>query len=50
MAVLKLTEHDVTLTPFVANLSYPGLSNFFTKCVNLMREIALKVWRSCLRF
>ena len=25
----KSTEHDVTLTPFVADLSYPGLSTFY---------------------
>ena len=28
VAVLKLTEHDVTLTPFVAELSYPGAWTF----------------------
>ena len=32
MTVLKLTEHDVTLTPFVADLSYPGFSNFYEMC------------------
>ena len=31
VAGLMLTEDDVTLTPFVAELSYPGLSFFFTK-------------------
>ena len=45
VAGLMLTEHDVTLTPFVAELSYPGLSIFFTKCVRLVREMTLKVWR-----
>ena len=29
VAVLKSTEHDVTMTSFVADLSYPGLSNFY---------------------
>ena len=29
LVVLKSTEHDVTLTSFVADLSYPGLSIFF---------------------
>ena len=32
MAVLKSTEHDITLTSFVADLSYPGLSNFYIIC------------------
>ena len=32
VAVLKSTEHDVTLTSFVADLSYPGLSNFYIMC------------------
>ena len=32
VAVSKSTEHDVTLTPFVADLSYPGLSNFYRIC------------------
>ena len=32
VAVLKSTEHDVTLTSFVADLLYPGLSNFYIIC------------------
>ena len=32
VTVLKLTEHDVTLTPFVADQSYPGFSNFYEMC------------------
>ena len=38
MAVLKSTEHDVTLTLFVADLSYPGISNFYTVCEIDARE------------
>ena len=38
MAVLKSTEHDVTLTSFVADLSYLGLSNFDRLCGNDARE------------
>ena len=38
VAVLKSTEHDVTLTSFVADLSYPGLSNFYRMCGNDARE------------
>ena len=30
VGVLKSMEHDVTLASFVADLSYPGLSIFFT--------------------
>ena len=37
VGVLKSTEHDVTLTSFVADLSYPGLS-IFTEYVVMMRE------------
>ena len=29
VGVLKSTEHDVTLTSFVANLSNPVISNFY---------------------
>ena len=32
VAVLKSTEHDVTLSSFVADLSYPGFSNFYVMC------------------
>ena len=32
VTVLKSTEHDITLTSFVADLSYPGLSNFNIMC------------------
>ena len=32
MAVLKSMEHYVTLKSFVADLSYPGLSNFHITC------------------
>ena len=32
VAVLKSTENDVTLTSFVTDLSYPGLSNFYIMC------------------
>ena len=32
VAVLKWTEHDVTLTSFVADLSYPGISNIYIMC------------------
>ena len=38
MAVLKSTEHNVTLTSFVADLSYPGLSNFYIMCEIDARE------------
>ena len=34
----KSAEHDVTLTSFVAELWYPGLSNFNTMCKNVGRE------------
>ena len=30
VAALKSTEHDVTVTSFVADLSHRGLSNFYT--------------------
>ena len=52
VAVLKLMDHNVTLTPFVADLSltlsltyhWPTLDfQFFTKCVKLMQKMALKV-------
>ena len=32
MAVMKSTERDVTLASFVADLSYPGISNFYILC------------------
>ena len=32
VAVSKSTELDVTLTPFVGDLPYPGLSNFYKRC------------------
>ena len=32
VTVSKLTEHDVTLTPFVAELSCPELSNYYIMC------------------
>ena len=32
VAVLKWTGHNVTLTSFVAGLSYPGLSNYYMMC------------------
>ena len=32
VAVSKSTEHDVILTPFVANLLHPGLSNSYIMC------------------
>ena len=32
VAVLKSTEHDVTLTSFVADLSHPGISFFHVMC------------------
>ena len=38
VAVLKSTEHDVTLTLFVADLSYPGISNFYIMCEMYARE------------
>ena len=38
VAVLKSTEHDVTLMSFVADLSYPGLSNFYIMCEIDARE------------
>ena len=40
VAVLKSTEHDVTLTSFVADLSYSGLSNFYITCEIDAREDA----------
>ena len=40
VAVLKSTEHDVTLTSFVAYLSYPGLSFFNIMCEIDARECA----------
>ena len=38
IAVLKSTEHDVTLKSFVTDLSYPGLSNFYIMCEIDSRE------------
>ena len=38
VAVLKSTEHDVTLTSFVADLSYLGLSTFYIMCEIDARE------------
>ena len=38
VTVLKSTEHDVTLTSFVVDLSYPGLSIFYTMCEMNARE------------
>ena len=38
VAVLKSTEYDVTLTSFVAKLSYPGLSNVYIMCEIDARE------------
>ena len=38
VAVLKSTEHNVTLTSFVADLSYPGISNFYIMCEIDTRE------------
>ena len=38
MAVSESTEHDVTLTPFMADLSHPGLSNFYIMCEIDVRE------------
>ena len=38
VAVLKSTEHDVTLTSFVAALTYPGISNFYITCEIDARE------------
>ena len=32
MAGLNSKEHGVTLTSFVADLSYPGISNFYKMC------------------
>ena len=32
VTVLKSTEHDITPTSFVADLSDPGLSNFYIMC------------------
>ena len=40
MAVSKSTKNDVTLTPFVADLSYPGLSSFYIMCEIDSRESA----------
>ena len=37
VAVLKSTEH-VTLTSFVADLSYPGISHFYITCEIDARE------------
>ena len=38
VAVLKSTEQNVTLTSFVADLAYPGLSNFYIICEIGARE------------
>ena len=38
VAVLKSTEHDITLTSFAADLSYPGLSNCYIMCEIDARE------------
>ena len=38
VAVSKSMEHDVTLTQFVADLSYPVLSNFYIMCEIVARE------------
>ena len=38
VAVLKLTEHDVTLMSFVTDLSYPGISHFYIMCEIDARE------------
>ena len=38
VAVLKSTEHDITLTSFVADLSYPGLPNCYIMCEIDARE------------
>ena len=38
VAVLKSTEHDVTLTLFVADLAYPGISNVYIMCEMDARE------------
>ena len=40
MAVLKSTEHDVTLTSFVADLSHPGILIFHIMCEIGTRERA----------
>ena len=37
-AVLKSMERDVTLTSFVADLSYPVVSNFYIMCEIDARE------------
>ena len=44
VAVLKSTEHDVTLTSSVADLSYPEISNFCIMCGIDARE------RECSKF
>ena len=38
VAVLKSTKHDVTLASFLADLSYPGISNFYILCEIDARE------------
>ena len=38
VAVLKSTEHDVTLTTFVADQSYPAFPNFYIMCEIDARE------------
>ena len=40
VAVLKSTEHDVTLMSFVADPSYPGISNCYIMCETDARECA----------
>ena len=42
VAVLKSTEveHDITLTSFVADLSYPGLPNCYIMCEIDARDCA----------
>ena len=44
----KSTEHNVTLTPFVVNLSYPRLSNCYRTCEIDTREGAESFALICL--
>ena len=43
VAVLKSSEHDVTLKSFVADLAYPELPNYYIMCEIDAREGAEKL-------
>ena len=47
VAVSKSTEHDITLTSFVADLPHPGLSNFYMMCEIDAKEGAKSLMLIC---